>query len=240
MTSPGLALLDSPRRLASALPALRRRLLERLRTPASASELAREFGMPRQRLNYHLRVLEEQDLVELVELRPRRGFTERVLRTVGRGLRRRPGRAAGRRRSRRSPPPRRNPGARGPPASCAAGPLRGRAPRRRRGKRGAERRPDVRGGRAPAAAAAHLHAGDRGPVRHARRRAPLHRRAGGGGRRGHGPVRHARTAGPTGCSLPGTRRPVPTPSRRPVQASMTDAPTVAETGAPHPIRGDAG
>ncbi len=83
MTSPGLALLDSPRRLASALPALRRRLLERLRTPASASELAREFGMPRQRLNYHLRVLEEQDLVELVELRPRRGFTERVLRTVG-------------------------------------------------------------------------------------------------------------------------------------------------------------
>ena len=81
-----MALLDSPRRLASALPELRRRLLDRLRDPASASELAREFGMPRQKLNYHLRVLEAQELLELVELRPRRGFTERVLRTVGEGF----------------------------------------------------------------------------------------------------------------------------------------------------------
>jgi hypothetical protein len=42
--------------------------------------------MPRQKLNYHLRVLEGQQLLELVELRARRGFTERVMRTVGDGL----------------------------------------------------------------------------------------------------------------------------------------------------------
>jgi DNA-binding transcriptional ArsR family regulator len=79
-------LLDTPERVACALPDLRRRILDRLREPASAAELAREFGIPRQRLNYHLRVLEGQQLLELVELRARRGFTERVMRTVGNGL----------------------------------------------------------------------------------------------------------------------------------------------------------
>jgi DNA-binding transcriptional ArsR family regulator len=84
--SAALALLDTPERVASALPGLRRRLLDRLREPASAAELAREFGIPRQKLNYHLRVLEGQHLLELVEVRPRRGFTERVLRTVAGAL----------------------------------------------------------------------------------------------------------------------------------------------------------
>lgn len=81
-----LTLLDTPERLACALPDLRRRILDRLRDPASAAELSREFGIPRQNLNYHLRVLEGQQLLELVELRARRGFTERVMRTVGNGL----------------------------------------------------------------------------------------------------------------------------------------------------------
>ena len=81
-----LALLDTPERVACVLPDLRRRILDRLRHPASAAELAREFEIPRQKLNYHLRVLESQQLLELVELRPRRGFTERVLRTVADAL----------------------------------------------------------------------------------------------------------------------------------------------------------
>lgn len=84
--SAALALLDTPERVACALPGLRRRILDRLREPASAAELAREFGIPRQKLNYHLRVLEAQQLLELVELRPRRGFTERVLRSVAGAL----------------------------------------------------------------------------------------------------------------------------------------------------------
>jgi DNA-binding transcriptional ArsR family regulator len=75
-----LALLDEPDRARLALSPDRRRLLGRLRTPASATELAAELGVSRQRVNYHLRTLEEAGLVELVEERPRRGFVERVLR----------------------------------------------------------------------------------------------------------------------------------------------------------------
>jgi len=59
---------------------VRRALLERLREPASAIELAAEMNVPRQKLGYHLRQLEEAGLIELVETRRRRGFTERVLR----------------------------------------------------------------------------------------------------------------------------------------------------------------
>ncbi|WP_116044151.1 ArsR/SmtB family transcription factor [Amycolatopsis palatopharyngis] len=72
-------LLDEPDRVRQALSPLRRQLLARLRTPASASELATELQLPRQRLGYHLRQLEESGLIELVEERRRRGFVERVL-----------------------------------------------------------------------------------------------------------------------------------------------------------------
>ena len=76
-----MTLLDEPERLRAALSPLRRELLERLREPASATEVAKAMGIPRQRVNYHLRELESAGLLELVEERPRRGFTERVLRT---------------------------------------------------------------------------------------------------------------------------------------------------------------
>lgn len=59
---------------------LRRRLLDRLREPGSATQLAAELGIGRQRVNYHLHALEEAGLIELVEERRRRGFVERVLR----------------------------------------------------------------------------------------------------------------------------------------------------------------
>ncbi|GAB2696361.1 helix-turn-helix domain-containing protein [Thalassiella azotivora] len=75
-------LLDEPERLRQALTPLRRQLLARLRDPASAAQLAAELDLPRQRLGYHLRVLEDAGLVELVEERRRRGFTERLLRTT--------------------------------------------------------------------------------------------------------------------------------------------------------------
>ena len=78
----GMELLGDPEQLRKALSPLRRELLERLRTPASAIELAGELSIPRQKLGYHLRQLEEAGLIELVETRRRRGFTERVLRTT--------------------------------------------------------------------------------------------------------------------------------------------------------------
>jgi DNA-binding transcriptional ArsR family regulator len=79
MTAAPVALLDEPERLRLALPPLRRRLLERLRAPGSATGLAAELGLPRQRLNYHLRALERAGLLELVEERQRRGCVERIL-----------------------------------------------------------------------------------------------------------------------------------------------------------------
>jgi len=78
--------LNDPARVRAALSPLRRRLLRELRTPASASALAPRLGVTRQRLAYHLKVLEEQGLVQLVEERPRRGCTERLLRTSARAL----------------------------------------------------------------------------------------------------------------------------------------------------------
>lgn len=74
--------LDQPDQVRAALSPTRRQLLELLRTPSSASRLAEELELPRQRVNYHLKELERAGLVELVEERQRRGFTERVFRAM--------------------------------------------------------------------------------------------------------------------------------------------------------------
>ncbi|MDH2427114.1 winged helix-turn-helix domain-containing protein [Sphaerisporangium sp. TRM90804] len=75
-----MRLLERPGEVRGALAPLRRRLLARLATPASATELAGELRLSRQKVNYHLRKLEDAGLVELAEERRRRGFVERVLR----------------------------------------------------------------------------------------------------------------------------------------------------------------
>jgi DNA-binding transcriptional ArsR family regulator len=81
-----LALVDRPAALRAALTPVRRQLLERLREPASAVAVAGELGLPRQQVNYHVRVLESAGFLELVEERPRRGCVERVLRTSARAF----------------------------------------------------------------------------------------------------------------------------------------------------------
>ena len=86
MPAASVSLVDAPDVLRAALPPLRRRLLERLREPASAVVVAGEFGLPRQQVNYHLRILESAGLLELVETRARRGCTERVLRASARAF----------------------------------------------------------------------------------------------------------------------------------------------------------
>ncbi|HEY4570926.1 MAG TPA: helix-turn-helix domain-containing protein [Kribbella sp.] len=75
-----LRYVEEPEKVRLALSPIRRRLLELLREPASATQLAAALELPRQRVNYHLRELEKAGLVELVEERQRRGFTERILR----------------------------------------------------------------------------------------------------------------------------------------------------------------
>ena len=73
-------------RLRGGLTPLRRQVLEALREPGSAATLAPVIGETRQAINYHLRELEKAGLVELVEERPRRGFTERVVRATARAV----------------------------------------------------------------------------------------------------------------------------------------------------------
>ena len=74
-----VAVIDEPEVARIALDPMRARVLRQLREPGSASTVAAALDLPRQKVNYHLRLLEEHGLVELVEERPRRGLTERVL-----------------------------------------------------------------------------------------------------------------------------------------------------------------
>ncbi len=68
----------------AALHPLRLEILRELAEPESAAGLARRIGMPRQQVNYHIRRLEEQGLVELVGERRVRNCIERLVRAVGR------------------------------------------------------------------------------------------------------------------------------------------------------------
>ncbi len=75
--------LGRPAQAAALLDAQRAALARALMDgPDSASGLARRFSLPRQRVNYHLRVLEREGLLELVETRRRRNCWERVLRAT--------------------------------------------------------------------------------------------------------------------------------------------------------------
>jgi len=81
-----LSLIDDPARAAIALHPIRRKLLERLTAPDSASGLARKLDLPRQKVNYHLRELERAGMVEPTgEMRQRRGCEERIVRAVSAG-----------------------------------------------------------------------------------------------------------------------------------------------------------
>ena len=74
-----VAVIDRPEAAVAALDPLRARILGALATPGSASSVAAELDLPRQKVNYHLRTLEDHGLVRLVEERPRRGLTERIV-----------------------------------------------------------------------------------------------------------------------------------------------------------------
>lgn len=74
-----LEVIDEPDRAAALLDPFRSRVLSALVEPGSATTVASALGEPRQKVNYHLRALERQGLVRLVEERPRRGLTERVV-----------------------------------------------------------------------------------------------------------------------------------------------------------------
>ena len=69
---------------AAALHPLRLRILGELGDAESAAGLARRLGIPRQLVNYHLRQLERDGLVETVGERKKRNCTERLVKAVAR------------------------------------------------------------------------------------------------------------------------------------------------------------
>jgi len=71
-------------RAAAALHPLRLRILGELGDAESAAGLARRLGIPRQLVNYHLRQLERDGLVETVGERKKRNCTERLVKAVAR------------------------------------------------------------------------------------------------------------------------------------------------------------
>ncbi|MDX2201073.1 MAG: helix-turn-helix domain-containing protein [Phycisphaerae bacterium] len=74
-----LRVIDDPLAAGVALDPVRSRLLAELRTPVSAATLAGRMGLPRQKVNYHLRTLERHGLVRVAEKRRWGGLTERRL-----------------------------------------------------------------------------------------------------------------------------------------------------------------
>lgn len=74
-----LAILDDADTAAAVLSPIRRRILEALGEPGSATTVGDAIGLPRQKVNYHLRTLEEAGLVEHVEDRRKGNCTERIV-----------------------------------------------------------------------------------------------------------------------------------------------------------------
>jgi DNA-binding transcriptional ArsR family regulator len=74
-----VAVIEDPAAAEVSLDPMRSRLLAELAEPGSATTLANRVGLPRQKVNYHLRALERHGLVELVEERRKGNMTERVL-----------------------------------------------------------------------------------------------------------------------------------------------------------------
>ncbi|MEH1166295.1 helix-turn-helix domain-containing protein [Micromonospora sp. CPCC 205539] len=77
-----IAVIEDPAAAEASLDPTRARLLAALAEPASATMLAARVGLPRQKINYHLRALEQHGLIELVEERRKGNVTERVMRAT--------------------------------------------------------------------------------------------------------------------------------------------------------------
>ena len=81
-----MQILTDASQLAAALSPLRMRVLGQMHEPQSATSLAPRLGLSRQTLNYHLRELEREGFLEVVEERPRRGCIERMLKVTSRAF----------------------------------------------------------------------------------------------------------------------------------------------------------
>src|SRR3954464_11296368 len=74
-----IAVIEDPAAAEVSLDPIRSRLLAELAEPGSATMLAGKIGLSRQKVNYHLRTLEQHGLVHLVEERRKGNVTERMM-----------------------------------------------------------------------------------------------------------------------------------------------------------------
>jgi DNA-binding transcriptional ArsR family regulator len=77
-----VAVIEDPAAAEVSLDPIRARLLAELSEPASATMLAAKVGLPRQKVNYHLKTLEAHGLVEMIEERRKGNVNERIMRAT--------------------------------------------------------------------------------------------------------------------------------------------------------------
>lgn len=82
MSAQPIQILADHKRACAILSPVRLRILSELSEPNSAAGLARIIDLPRQKLNYHLRELEANGFLEVVEERRRGNATERIVRAT--------------------------------------------------------------------------------------------------------------------------------------------------------------
>src|SRR5690349_15318282 len=82
--SPGSPRSTPRQRSESLFRPMRLRILTELAAPDTAAGVARRLAVPRQKINYHLRELEREGMVELVEERKKGNCVERVVRATAR------------------------------------------------------------------------------------------------------------------------------------------------------------
>lgn len=74
-----IAVIEDPATAEISLEPTRTRILKELSQPGSATSLAGKLGLPRQKVNYHLKALERCGLVDLVVERRKGNVTERIV-----------------------------------------------------------------------------------------------------------------------------------------------------------------
>lgn len=79
-----IQLIDAPETAAAMLHPVRSRLLEQFREPRSAAEVARELGLPRQRIGHHVRLLRDRGLLQEAGERRNGNFVEQLLQATSR------------------------------------------------------------------------------------------------------------------------------------------------------------
>jgi DNA-binding transcriptional ArsR family regulator len=77
-----IAVIEDPAAAEVSLDPIRARLLAELSEPGSATMLAAKVGLPRQKVNYHLKTLEAHGLIEMIEERRKGNVNERIMRAT--------------------------------------------------------------------------------------------------------------------------------------------------------------